>query len=155
MHAQNIIPVLLAFKRHDGLKVLNTLLMKFKDAICEEEQDEDGKVKSKLAAVGLKKILDIYAMLANGKLVTEAMVGVNVLPHRTGSSDRRGETQVAPNLVVELRATILPVIKELWESPLIEKDSALVVAKIIEVLNSISSADSENGAYKRSDKVGY
>ncbi|KAI0392521.1 hypothetical protein F5Y17DRAFT_354935 [Xylariaceae sp. FL0594] len=152
VHAQNIISVLLAFKRHGGLGLLNTLLIKFKDAICEGREDDEGKTKSKLAAVGLKKILDLYAMLANGKLVTEALVGVNVLSHRSGGGERRADGQVAPCLVVELRAAILPVIRELWESPLIEKGSAVVVAKVIEVLNAICSADSESGAYKRSDK---
>lgn len=108
---------------------------------------------SKLASLGLKKILDIYALFANGKLITDAVAGVNVLPQRATNNDRRGETLVAPNLVVELRATILPIIQELWESSLIEEGSAVAVAKVIEILKSISLADSESNAYKRSDKV--
>ncbi|KAI1173049.1 hypothetical protein F4777DRAFT_581340 [Nemania sp. FL0916] len=152
MQAQNIIPVLLAFKKQGGLKLLNSMLNKFKDEICKQHDDDEGIIKSRLASLGLKKILDIYAMLVNGKLITDAVASVNVLPQRIASNDRRGEPYVAPNLVVELRATILPVVQDLWESLLIEKGSVMTVAKTIEILKSISSADSEAHAYKRSDK---
>ncbi|KAI1132199.1 hypothetical protein F5Y10DRAFT_7109 [Nemania abortiva] len=152
MHAQNIIPVLLAFKKHGGLRMLNSMLVKFNEEICKEHDSGDEIARSRLASLGLKKILDIYAMFVNGKLISDAVGNVNVLPQRATSNDRRGESLVAPNLVVELRATILPVIKELWDSPLIEKGSAITVAKIIEILKSISSADSETNAYRRSDR---
>ncbi|GAP83787.1 putative E3 ubiquitin-protein ligase HUWE1 [Rosellinia necatrix] len=152
MHAQNIIPVLLAFKKHGGLKLLNSMLIKFKDEVCNSHESDDEMARSKLASLGLKKILDIYGMLANGKLISEAVAGVNVLPRIATGNDRRNETLVAPNLVVELRATILPVLQELWESSLVEKGSAMAVAKTIEILKSISLADSEANAYKRSDK---
>lgn len=153
MHPQNIIPVLLAFKKHGGLHVLNSMVIKFKDEICKEHESEDEVARSKLAALGLKKTLDIYAMLANGKLIQEAVSGVNILPLRSTGGDRRADTIAAANLVVELRATILPVIRELWESNLIEKGSAAVVSKTIEILRSVALADSESNAYKRSDKV--
>ncbi|KAI0873891.1 hypothetical protein GGS24DRAFT_365728 [Hypoxylon argillaceum] len=152
LHAQNIIPVLLAFKKHGGLKTLNSLLVKFENEICKTHDSEDGIAKSGLASLGLKKILDIYALLANGKLINDAVGNVNVLPHRATSNDRRGEALVAPNLVVELRATILPTIQKLWDSPLIEKGSAITVAKTIEILKAISLADSEANAYRRSDR---
>ncbi|KAI0542064.1 hypothetical protein GGR58DRAFT_335055 [Xylaria digitata] len=150
VHAQNIIPVLLTFKKHDGLKLLNAMLIQFKNEICKTHESDEDVTKSRLASLGLKKILDIYAMFANGKLITEAVANVNVLPRATSSD--RGGTSVAPNLIVELRAKILPVVQELWESRLVEKGTATTVAKIIEILKAISSADAENGAYKRSDK---
>ncbi|KAI1745403.1 hypothetical protein F4680DRAFT_465373 [Xylaria scruposa] len=151
LHAQNIIPVLLAFKKHGGLKLLNSKLIEFKNEICKKHESDDEVARSRLASLCLKKILDIYAMFANGKLISDAVNGVNVLPQRATSGDRRGET-VAPNLIVELRATMLPVIQELWESPLIEKGSVMTVAKIIEILRFISLAEAEINAYKRSDK---
>ncbi|KAI8947386.1 hypothetical protein F4801DRAFT_582436 [Xylaria longipes] len=152
LHAQNIIPVLLAFKKHGGLKLLNSKLIEFKNEICKKHESDDEVVRSRLASLCLKKILDIYAMFANGKLISDAVGGVNVLPQRATSGDRRGEATVAPNLIVELRSTMLPVIQELWESPLIEKGSATAVAKTIEILKSISLAEAEVHAYKRSDK---
>ncbi|KAJ2988225.1 hypothetical protein NUW58_g4089 [Xylaria curta] len=153
LHAQNIIPVLLAFKKHGGLKLLNSMLITFKDEVCKKHETGEEVARSRLASLGLKKILDIYAMLTNGKLINESVGTVNVLPHRATSGDRRSETTVAPNLVVDLRATILPVVQELWESPLIEKGSVVAVAKIIEILKSISSADCETNAHRRSDKT--
>ncbi|KAI1754687.1 hypothetical protein F4782DRAFT_455831 [Xylaria castorea] len=152
LHAQNIIPVLLAFKKHGGLKLLNSKLIEFKNEICKQHESDNEVARSRLASLCLKKILDVYAMFANGKLINDAVGGVNVLPQRATSGDRRGENMVAPNLIVELRATMLPVVQELWESPLIEKGSAMAVAKIIEILKFISLAEAENNAYKRSDK---
>lgn len=152
-HSHNVIPVLLAFKKQGGLKLLNSMLVRFNNEICNKQDSDDGIVRSRLASLGLKKILDIYAMLVNGKLISDAVANVNVLPQRATSNERRGETLVAANLVVELRATILPVVQELWESPLIENGSATTVAKTIDILKSISLADYENTAYRRSDKV--
>ncbi|KAI0472402.1 hypothetical protein F4859DRAFT_522306 [Xylaria cf. heliscus] len=152
LYALNIIPVLLAFKKQGGLKLLNSKLIEFKNEICKKHESHDEVVRSRLASLSLKKILDIYAMFANGKLVSDAVAGVNVLLQRATGSGRGGETLVAPNLIVELRATMLPVIKELWESPLVEKGSAMAVAKTIEILKFISLAESETHAYRRSDK---
>lgn len=154
LHSQNIIPVLLAFKKQGGLELLNSKLIEFKNEICKKHETDDEVVSSRLASLSLKKILDIYAMLANEKLINEAVSAVNVLPQRATSGDRRGDNTVTSNLIVELRAIMLPVIQALWESPLIEKGSATAVAKIIEILKFISLAELENHAYRRSDKVG-
>ncbi|KAI0407067.1 hypothetical protein F4802DRAFT_595696 [Xylaria palmicola] len=152
IQTQNIIPVLLAWKKNGGLKLLNSILLRFKNEICEDHQSDEEVIRSRLASLGLNEILSLYSMLVNGKLISEAAGSVNVLPQRATSGDRRGEALVAPNLIVELRATILPVVQKLWESPLIEKGSAMAVAKTIQILKSISSADCENNAYRRSDK---
>ena len=108
---------------------------------------------ARLAVIGMKKILDLYTMLANGKIISDSVTQINILPRNVSGGERRVDSLVAPNLVVELRMAILPVMRELWESPLVEKGSAPILAKIILILKSISLADSESNAYKRSDKV--
>lgn len=149
---QIIAPVLIAFKKHGGLELLNTMLRTFKDEICKEHKDGEDSSMSRLAVIGMKKILDLYIMAVNGKIITDSMSQINILPRNMGSSDRRADSQVAPNLVVELRMSILPVMRELWDSPLAEKGSAHILAKIISILKFISFADSESNAYRRSDK---
>ncbi|KAI0142434.1 hypothetical protein F4776DRAFT_676310 [Hypoxylon sp. NC0597] len=149
---QIIAPVLIAFKKYGGFELLNTMLRTFKNEICKEGKDGEEFSMSRLAVIGMKKILDLYSMAVNGKIITDSLNQINILPRNVGSSDRRADAQVAPNLVVELRMAILPVMRELWESPLVEKGSAHILAKMINILKSISLADSESNAYRRSDK---
>ncbi|KAI1461171.1 hypothetical protein F4805DRAFT_315846 [Annulohypoxylon moriforme] len=149
---QIIAPVLIAFKKHGGLELLNAMLRTFKHEICKEHKDTEDFALSRLAVIGMKKILDLYTMAVNGKIITESMSQINILPRNVSSTDRRADAQVAPNLVVELRMSILPVMRELWDSPLVEKGSAHILAKIISILKFISFADSESNAYRRTDK---
>ncbi|KAI1343885.1 hypothetical protein F5Y15DRAFT_180953 [Xylariaceae sp. FL0016] len=147
---QVIAPVLMAFKKLDGLVLLNSMLIKFKNQLCLEQKDPEGSAMSRLAAIGMKKLLDLYSMLANGKVITDSITHVNVLPRK--DDNRRVDVPVAPNLIVGIRSTILPVLRELWDSPLVEKTSAEILTRIISILQNISQADSENNAYRRSDK---
>lgn len=149
---QIIAPVLIAFKKHGGLDLLNKMLRTFKDEICKEKKDGEESNMSRLAVIGMRKILDLYAMIVNGKIITDSVAQVNILARNVGNSDRRADVQVAPNLVIELRMAILPVMRELWDSPLVEKGSGHLLAKIISILKFVSTADLESNAYKRSDK---
>ncbi|KAH7040675.1 uncharacterized protein B0I36DRAFT_260057 [Microdochium trichocladiopsis] len=147
-----IAPVLVAFKKHGGIEKLNELLGTFNNDLCRDRSDSEDASLSRLASIGMKKILDLYTLLVNGKVVTDSVQQVNLIP-RTGGSDRRPDSQVAPNLVVELRVAILPAVRRLWDSPLVEKTSASnLTTKIINILRAISDADSENHAYRSSEK---
>ncbi|KAM0809593.1 hypothetical protein AB5N19_09937 [Seiridium cardinale] len=145
--------VLVAFMQKGGFERLNSILRIFSSEIDTQLANGDESALGKLATIGVKKILKLYALVANGKTITDAVGQTAFLNRNMG---RSAENQVAPCLVVELRMTILPVIQELWKSPLIEKDSKdseEIVTKVIDILKSISGADStENGAYKRSEK---
>ncbi|KAI1869310.1 uncharacterized protein JN550_005940 [Neoarthrinium moseri] len=144
-----IASVLVAFKQKGGFDKLNSMLRIFSDECCKEPKDGDGESLSKLAFIGMKKILDLYALLANAKVISDSVAQTSFLSRNTS---RAGETHIAANLIVELRMSMLPVVRELWESPLAEKVSAEAMTKIIDILKLISAADQESGAYKRSDK---
>ncbi|XXG97753.1 hypothetical protein Hte_004064 [Hypoxylon texense] len=146
---QVIVPVLIAFKKQRGLELLNTMLRAFKEEICKENKDGVDSNIPRLAVIGMRKILDLYTLITNGKIITDSLSQINIVR----SSDRRADSQVTPNLVVELRMAILPVMRELWDSPLAEKASGHLLAKIITILKSISLGDSESNAYRRSDKT--
>jgi E3 ubiquitin-protein ligase HUWE1 len=143
---------MVAFKKHGGLHKLSNLLTAFRQEICKDHSDEVDAPLARLAEIGMKKILELYSLMVTGKVIGESVAQVNLLP-RTSTSDRRAESQVAPNLVVELRMAILPVMRELWDSPLIEKGSSLTVTKILTILKAIVTADHENNAYQKGDKV--
>ena len=152
---QLIAPVLVAFKNQGGLDKLNNLLVIFKDEICQEQTPEEDSSLAELAGIGVKKILDLYSLFVNGKVVGDSVALVNFLQRSNSTTDRRAESQIAHNLVVELRLAVLPVVRELWDSPLVEKNlkhSTAILGKIVTILKSISLADVESSAYLRSEK---
>jgi E3 ubiquitin-protein ligase HUWE1 len=58
-----------------------------------------------------------------------------------------------PQFLVELRMAVLPIVRRLWGSDLIEKGPSQISEKLIEVIRTIANADHESHALKRSDKL--
>lgn len=145
-------PVLIAFKKQGGLDILKNLLKTFQDELSKNQTEEEAPLP-KLAQIGIKKILDMYSTMVNGKVVVDSVQQVNLLSRHISSADRRAEPQVGPNLLVELRMAILPAVRDIWESNMVEKASAPMLAKTVGILKLISLADSESTAYHRADPV--
>ena len=139
---QIIMPVLLAFKEEGGLEVLNSMLTVFSKAVREgPDKVSDETSKSKVAAFGLKKILDLYLTLVNGKYLTEASTLYSLQP-RTG--DRSQSTHnISQQFVVEFRVAILPEIIELWDSNFVEKVPHQTVVRLLDILKVIAIGDNE------------
>ncbi|KAL7799741.1 hypothetical protein V8C37DRAFT_89902 [Trichoderma ceciliae] len=140
-NVQIIVPVLLAFKERNGLVVLNSMLRVFANAVKSSgvaTADESSKVK--VAAFGLKKILDLYFILVNGKYIADTHTYFN-LQRQTDRS------QVVPNIhsqiVVEFRAAILPVIMELWDSNFVEQVPDQTVKRLVDILKMVSMGENE------------
>ena len=137
---QLIMPVLMAFKEEGGFDVLNSMLATF--ARCVEQGNEAlaESSKPKVAAFGLKKILDLYHILVNGKYITEANGVVNL----QRNTDR---SITVPNIytqfVVEVRALVLPAIASLWTSSIVEKIPDQTAKRLIDILKLISLAEHE------------
>ncbi|KUJ13456.1 uncharacterized protein LY89DRAFT_754201 [Mollisia scopiformis] len=156
---QTITLIVQSFKDHGGLKTLNDMLKVFAATIqsaptsLAESLDKSAAAYLKLefATAGVKQILKIYSQLVNGKNVTEAVQTIGL----TSRSDReRGRPDhFSPGqLIVELRMAILPVVRQLWGSDLIEKGDSQISEKLIDVIRLIAAADCEAGAVKRTDK---
>jgi E3 ubiquitin-protein ligase HUWE1 len=136
-----ILPVLLAFKEQKGLDVLNSMLKIFAAAVREGgSANTDESSKSKVAAFGLKKVLDLYGVLVNGKNIIDTHTQFNPLR----LTDR---TQTVPHifqqLVVELRYAVLPVLLDLWDSPFVEHVSDATAKRLLDILKQISAAEHE------------
>jgi E3 ubiquitin-protein ligase HUWE1 len=142
-------PVLLAFHAQGGLDVLNGMLRAFSAEMCKEPRSTPEEPKSKVASFGLRKILDLYACFVNGKIISDSAALFSLLPR---TSDRRPDAPVAQQLTVEFRAAILPVAREIWDSPLIEQASDAVLHGVMDILKSISAGDHEPNGH-RGDKV--
>lgn len=147
---QAIIPVLIAFKEHGGFDTLNTMLRVFAEEITKERAENEDASKARLASIGMKKILDLYAPIVHGKTINVCLTNVSMLPR---GMERRPEfAHVPTQLIVELRMAVLPVIRSLWESKLVEKASTQILTKVVDILKTIANADLETNAWRRGDK---
>ena len=133
-------PVLLAFKEEGGLDVLNSMLTVFSTCVHEGDSSSEESSKPKVAAFGLKKILDLYFILANGKYITETNGTVNLQRYTDKSLT---VPNIYTQLVVEIRAIILRAISELWKSPVVEKIPDQTAKRLIDVLKLIALAENE------------
>lgn len=157
---QTITIVLLAFKEHGGMEILNHILEVFTSEIRKatipikefHEKKPEEFILYELATAGTSSILSLYSQMVNGRNLTEA-VQTSALQNRAEREKRLelGDVFSPAQLLVELRMAILPVVRNLWGSDLIEKGSSQISEKIIEVIRTIATADHEGGARKRGD----
>ncbi|KAK5997989.1 E3 ubiquitin-protein ligase TOM1-like [Cladobotryum mycophilum] len=140
-NVQIIMPVLLAFKEEGGLTVLSDMLRVFAASIRDgTNNNSDESSKSKVAAFGLKKILDLYFVLVNGKYIMDTNNHFK-LQRQTDRSQVVGN--IYQQIVVEFRAAILPVVMELWNSDFVEKVPEPTVKRLVDILKMISASDNE------------
>ncbi|KAK0117342.1 hypothetical protein ONS96_013174 [Cadophora gregata f. sp. sojae] len=157
---QTITIVLLAFKEHDGMKTLNRILEIFTSEIRKatipvpeiHEKKPEEFMLYELATAGTSSILSLYSQMVNGRNLIEATQTISL----SGRADRErrlelGDVFSPAQLLVELRMAILPLIRNLWGSDLIEKGTSQISEKLIEVIRTIATADHEGGAHKRGD----
>ncbi|TEA13757.1 E3 ubiquitin-protein ligase TOM1-like [Colletotrichum sidae] len=118
---QIIIPVLVSFLELGGFAVLTQMVQRFSKEICREtgESDVGATASARVASFGLGKIFEFFAALVNGKNIADSAAQFALQP------------------------PVLPVIRQTWESSLIEKLRPDAVAKIIDILKIISAAEHE------------
>ena len=146
---QLILPVLVALKDHGGLTVLNTMLQKFADEVCSGASEGEDAHKLRLATVGMKKILEIYHVIVNGKNVYESLSQTSLFPRPTARSRDMGH-----QLILELRLSVLPTTRKLWESDFAEKAPTPALSRVIDIIKTIATADQETNVWRKTDKAG-
>ncbi|SPJ75056.1 related to TOM1 protein [Fusarium torulosum] len=141
-NVQIIMPVLLAFKEEGGMGVLNSMLKIFAQAVREgPDAAMDETSRSKVAAFGLKKALELILILVNGKYLSEAQNAYALQPR---SADRSSSsTHIWQQFVVEFRVAVLPMVVELWDSSFVEKVPHQTVTRLIDILKLISTGEHE------------
>lgn len=139
-----IMPVLLAFKELGGLDVLNSMLRAFARAIRQGPDSSsvpDESSKAKVAAFGLKKVLDLYHVLVNGKYLSDTTNFFHLQP-RHGDSPPNC-IWVFQQIVVEFRAAVMPAVMELWDSSFVENVPDATVKRLLDILKIISVGEQE------------
>ncbi|KAF5020000.1 hypothetical protein F66182_7988 [Fusarium sp. NRRL 66182] len=141
-NVQIIMPVLLAFKEEGGMDVLNSMLKAFAHTVREgPDAASDESSRTRVAAFGLKKVLDLHLTLVNGKYLSETHNTFSLQP-RTGDRSQN-TTHLYQQFVVEFRAAVLPEITELWDSSFVEKVPHQTVIRLLDILKIISAGDNE------------
>ncbi|KAJ8059764.1 hypothetical protein OCU04_011398 [Sclerotinia nivalis] len=161
---QTISIVLQAFKERSGFTTLNRILEAFTSeirapSVLSREQQEEEKtpkkpVKHGLAAIGAKQVISMYSILANSKHVIEVPQTLAMIPRNERDRDRdraRVDSFTPGQFMVELRMAILPTVRSLWESDLIEKAPSQISEVLIEVIRTIASTEGEGGAIRRTE----
>lgn len=145
-----ILPVLDAFKQRHGLEILNKMIKVFASEVTQDHGEVTKASGVKVAAVGLQKTLDLYSLILNGKNISESVHQVNLTSRATSTRQPDFYYQTS-QFIVETRMVVLPVVTELWRSPLIEHASSDVVSRVVEILKAICSGEQENSASRRND----
>lgn len=150
--------VLQAFMKRGGFDTINHMLDLFDNEVRSNADktvnlnDVDLLLRNDLATLGIKYILELYAPLVSGKNVGEA-VQTAFMAARS-ERDRSHPNFFSPGqFLVEIRMAVLPAVRKLWESDIVEKGSKIIPNRLIDIIRHIMVADMENGAFRKSDKV--
>ena len=149
---QVIMPVLLAFYVQGGLDILKTMLLAFLKDLGNDPPGSAELPRTKVASYGLKKILELYSWFINGKTINDSTSQYSLLPR---TQERRPETPIQQQLTLEFRAAILPVVREIWDSKMLEEANDLILRGVVELLKSISVGDFEPNGHQRTDLVSW
>ncbi|KAL5343748.1 hypothetical protein BJX70DRAFT_393801 [Aspergillus crustosus] len=150
-HSQYLTLVLFAFKRHEGLRVLNDVCDYFvreiktltpPESVPETENDVSARLTS--AYGGIKIILSFFAELASGKSIVESSQtqAMTNLDRDRGRPDFFHPGQ----FLVDLRMEILPIAHDMWNSDFATQSTSSVVKCLVDILRSSLDGENEAGA---------
>lgn len=145
--------LLQAFKNDGGLEAFKEVLENFFEAaktLIKSTDETDCKAKTIPIAGGIRIILSFFAQITMSKSITESNQ-----THAITSNERdRGQsTYFLPSqFLVELRTTILPVVKTMWDSSFVDKADVSIIKCLIEILRTVLEGSDEQGSFKREDQ---
>lgn len=155
---QVITTTLITFKQNDGIKAVTEILETFWNEVQDlpslseaEQMGKDGHQRMAHAYGGIKIILSLFTHLVSNKSVLESSQTQALQTRDRPPEANRPDLWNAYQFLVELRASILPVVRNMWDSGSIEKASGSIVKSAIEILGIVLKAEGESGAFTRKD----
>lgn len=152
-----ITSTVVTFKQKGGLDVVKKILCTFWDelqtlppAADAANIDQSDGQRMAHSYGGIKVILSIFSHLVSSKAVIESNQSQALHVRSTADSERTDYFNIH-QLLVELRATILPVVKDMWEANSMEKASSSMVKSVVEILGTVLKAENEVGAFTAKD----
>ncbi|KAH6688555.1 E3 ubiquitin-protein ligase [Plectosphaerella plurivora] len=140
--AQIIMPVYIAFAEQGGLGVLTSIATRLADTIQKDEASGDeASLVAKACSKGLKRLLDLFAVIVEGKAMSESAAQFGLIPR---TAQRREEpTALSGQLTLDARTSVFPFVRQLWASPLMEQKYPEILNRVIGILKTISVSDCE------------
>jgi len=155
---QVITITLVTFKQNNGIKAVTDILETFWGEVQDlpalgdaEQIGKDSHQRMAHAYGGIKIILSLFTHLVSNKSVLDSSQTVALQTRERSSDTPRPDFFNPHQFLVELRASILPVVRNMWDAPSIEKASCSIVKSVIEILGIVLKADSESGAFTRKE----
>lgn len=155
---QIIATTLITFKQNDGIKAVTEILETFWNEVQDlpslseaEQMGKDGHQRMAHAYGGIKIILSLFTHLVSNKTVLESSQTQALQTRDRPPEANRPDLWNAFQFLVELRASILPVVRSMWDSGSIEKASGSIVKSVIEILGIVLKAECEGGAFTKKD----
>ena len=139
----------------DAIKEVLNILFEEVNTLAGKNMDRmDGDEKARLfsANAGIRIILPFYSQITMAKSIIESSQTHAIAT----SSERDRGTQhyfSPPQFLVELRMAILPAIRSIWDSEVVEKAEAPIVKGLIDILRAILEGGEEQGAIRQVDEV--
>ncbi|CAZ79591.1 unnamed protein product [Tuber melanosporum] len=116
-----------------------------------EQIGKDSHQRMAHAYGGIKIILSLFTHLVSNKSVLDSSQTVALQTRERSSDTPRPDFFNPHQFLVELRASILPVVRDMWDASSIEKASCSIVKSVIEILGIVLKADSEGSAFTRKE----
>ncbi|KAI4146828.1 MAG: hypothetical protein LQ341_001971 [Variospora aurantia] len=149
--------VLQAFKNAGGLTEIKSLLELFvneaKSQFTNTSKTDsiEGTIRLATACGGIRMILNLYSGITSSKMVVESSQTSSL---QSNERDRGTPYYFhPPQLLVELRMAVLPVVRSIWDSDFVDKAPTPIVKGLIEILRTGLESNEEQGAYKRGDRL--
>ncbi|KAG0131066.1 hypothetical protein HOY82DRAFT_349408 [Tuber indicum] len=155
---QVITITLVTFKQNNGIKAVTDILETFWGEVRDlpalgdaEQIGKDSHQRMAHAYGGIKIILSLFTHLVSNKSVLDSSQTVALQTRERSSDTPRPDFFNPHQFLVELRASILPVVRDMWDASSIEKASCSIVKSVIEILGIVLKADSEGSAFTRKE----
>ncbi|KAF8252457.1 hypothetical protein K440DRAFT_651549 [Wilcoxina mikolae CBS 423.85] len=151
-----ITTTLVTFKQMGGLDVIKKILRTFWNELQDlpasddvENLSNDDQQRMAHAYGGIRIILSLFSYLVSDRAVLHASQS-EALHNRSLAEYQRSDYFNTSQLLVELRATILPVVQDMWEASTMEKKATSAIVKsVVEILGIILKGDHESSAFTR------
>ena len=148
--------LLQAFKNAGGLDAVKDLLEFFfheveslMNASPSQLEKKDDLLRSYSA---MRIILRFFYNITNPNCIKDT---AQTTALASSSSNDKGSIYYfhAGQFLVELRAAVLPVVKLVWDSDLLDKAESSIVKSLVDILKTTLEGKEENGAHKRGSKI--
>ncbi|CRK27645.1 hypothetical protein BN1708_014885 [Verticillium longisporum] len=140
--SQIIMPVYLAFVEHGGLEILTTMARRFADRAADQSSGTEPSAATKICSFGLKRALDLFATVVDGKTMADSAAQFGLIPRSAGP---RPEAPLSNQMVLDARMAIFPVVREIWDSALMEKTQPETLSRVIDILKIVAVGSDESG----------